>query len=127
MASGEIPLKSLVRGKAILKSLSKKLHIFSPRKVTCTPTISPSLDLNEAIDFLDPLLIGFWPVILANRSMTISIFFLSLKEPTPELTTTFSIFGACITFLRCIVSFKSLYAFFTFSFIIILFLFVAIR
>src|SRR3989344_5373687 len=112
-----MPLKSLVRGRAILKSRSKKLHIFSPRKVTCTPTISPSLDLKEAMDCLAPLLIGRWPVIFPNLSMTISIFFLSLREPTPELTTTFTIFGDCIMFFSLSVSFKSLNASFTFSFI----------
>src|SRR3972149_4119955 len=72
-ARSEIPLKSLIRGRATLNSLSRKSYIRSPRRVTLAPMATPARSLKLAIDFFARVTSGRCPVIRVSSSTALSI------------------------------------------------------
>ena len=95
-----MPRKSRTRGRATLKSRSRNSYILSPRRVTFTPTVSPSRTLKLATLLRALQVMGFWPVMVAMSlqiaSISLALFLLS---PQPTLTMTLSSLGICMTLL----------------------------
>ena len=95
-----MPRKSRTRGRATLNSRSRNSYILSPRRVTFTPTVSPSRTLKFATDFRALVVMGFWPVMAAislqMASISLALFLLS---PQPTFTMILSSLGICITLL----------------------------
>ena len=60
------PLKSFILGNAIFTNRSRNSYILSLRKVTFKPALDPFLVLKLATDFLNFVITGFCPVILAK-------------------------------------------------------------
>ena len=78
-----------MRGSTMLKSLSRKTYIRSPRSVTLQPTFMPSRSLNAAIDFFAFVMIGFCPEIASiSLTATSRIFEFWIASPTDMLMTT---------------------------------------
>ena len=95
-----VPWKSLILGRASDSNLSRNSHFLIPLRVTEQATGIPSRSLKPATDFLARLSTGRWPVIWVSSLIDASMNLMStFASPTPMLTTTFSIRGACITFL----------------------------
>ena len=95
-----MPRKSRTRGSATFKRRSRNSHILSPRRVTFTPTVSPSRTLKLATDLRALVVMGFWPVMVAMSlqmaSISLALFLLS---PQPTFTMILLSFGICMTLL----------------------------
>src|SRR5579885_77301 len=91
-----------MRGNVTMKSRSMKWNIRSPRKVTFAPRGWLARNLKLEMAFLERVMAGFWPLIIASSSTAMSKSLMLFSEaafPTQTLITIFSTFGTCMTFL----------------------------